>query len=62
MMLYKRFNDFFYNESLLGNIKYLNCMDLYADEEGFMKTELLGPNDSHVLSGDLFIKSLSEKI
>jgi len=62
MMLYKRFNSFFYNESLLGNITYLNCMDLYADEEGFMKTELLGKNDSHVLSGDLFIESLRSKI
>jgi hypothetical protein len=60
MMLYKRFTDFFYNESLLGNITYMNCMDLYADDEGFMKTELLGPNDSHVLSGDLFIESLSK--
>lgn len=60
MMLYKRFTDFFYNESLLGNIDYMNCMDLYADEDGFMKTELLGPNDSHVLSGDLFIESLSK--
>jgi hypothetical protein len=62
MMLYKRFTNFFYNESLLGNIGYLNCMDLYADEEGFMKTELLGPNDSHVLSGDLFIESLSKSV
>ena len=62
MMLYKRFTNFFYNESLLGNITYLNCMDLYADEEGFMRTELLGPQDSHVLSGDLFIESLSAKI
>ena len=62
MMLYKRFTNFFYNESLLGNITYLNGMDLYSDEEGFMKTELLGPNDSHVLSGDLFIESLSKKI
>jgi hypothetical protein len=62
MMLYKRFTNFFYNESLLGNIGYLNCMDLYADEEGFMKTELLGPNDSHVLSGDLFIESLSKTV
>lgn len=62
MMLYKRFTNFFYNESLLGNITYVNCMDLYADEEGFMRTELLGPQDSHVLSGDLFIESLSTKI
>lgn len=62
MMLYKRFTNFFYNESLLGNITYMNCMDLYADEEGFMKTELLGPNDSHVLSGDLFIESLSKTV
>jgi len=62
MMLYKRFTDFFYNESLLGNINYLNCMDLYVDDEGFMKTELLVPNDSHVLSGDLFIESLSTKL
>ena len=62
MMLYKRFTNFFYNESLLGNIDYLNCMDLYSDEEGFMKTELLGPNDSHVLSGDLFIESLSKSV
>lgn len=62
MMLYKRFTNFFYNESLLGNIGYLNCMDLYSDEEGFMKTELLGPNDSHVLSGDLFIESLSKSV
>lgn len=62
MMLYKKFTDFFYNESLLGNIKYMNCMDLYADEEGFMKTELLGPNDSHVLSGDLFIESLQKSV
>ena len=62
MMLYKRFTNFFYNESLLGNIGYLNCMDLYQDEEGFMKTELLGPNDSHVLSGDLFIESLSKTV
>jgi hypothetical protein len=59
MMLYKKFTDFFYNESLLGNITYMNCMDLYADEEGFMKTELLGPSDSHVKNGDLFIESLS---
>ena len=59
MMLYKQFTNFFYNESLLGNITYLNCMDLYADEEGFMKTELLNENDSHVKSGDLFIESLS---
>lgn len=62
MMLYKRFTDFFYNESLLGNITYMNCMDLYADKEGFMKTEFLGPNDSHVLSGDLFIESLSKTV
>ena len=62
MMLYKRFTHFFYNESLLGNITYLNCMDLYADEEGFMKTELLNENDSHVKSGDLFIESLSKII
>lgn len=62
MMLYKRFTNFFYNESLLGNIGYLNCMDLYQDEEGFMKTELLGPNNSHVLSGDLFIESLSKTV
>ena len=59
MMLYKRFTHFFYNESLLGNITYLNCMDLYADDEGFMKTELLNENDSHVNTGDLFIESLS---
>jgi hypothetical protein len=62
MMLYKRFTNFFYNESLLGNITYLNCMDLYQDEEGFMKTDLLGPNDSHVNTGDLFIESLSNKL
>jgi hypothetical protein len=62
MMLYKRFTNFFYNESLLGNIGYLNCMDLYQDEQEFMKTELLGPNDSHVLSGDLFIESLSKTV
>jgi hypothetical protein len=62
MMLYKKFTNFFYNESLLGNINYLDCMDLYKDDEGFMKTELLGPNDSHVLSGDLFIESLSTKL
>jgi hypothetical protein len=62
MMLYKRFNSFFYNESLLGNINYLNCMDLYSDEEGFMKTELLNDKDSHVKSGDLFIESLSTKL
>jgi len=62
MMLYKKFTDFFYNESLLGNISYMNCMDLYADEEGFMKTEMLGPNDSHVLSGDLFIESLQKSV
>lgn len=62
MMLYKKFTNFFYNESLLGNIGYLNCMDLYADEEGFMKTELLNHKDSHVKSGDLFIESLSEKL
>ena len=37
-------------------------MDLYADDEGFMKTDLLVPNDSHVLSGDLFIESLSIKL
>ena len=49
----------FYNESLLGNITYLNCMDLYADDGGFMKTELLNENDSHVNTGDLFIESLS---
>ena len=59
MMLYKRFTHFFYNESLLGNITYLNCMDLYADDGGFMKTELLNENDSHVNTGDLFIESLS---
>jgi hypothetical protein len=51
----------FYNESLLGNITYLNCMDLYADEEGFMKTELLNEKDSHVVnkikSGELNFKS-----
>lgn len=62
MMLYKRFTNFFYNESLLGNITYLNCMDLYADEEGFMKTELLNEKDSHVNTGDLFIESLSKKL
>jgi hypothetical protein len=62
MMLYKRFTNFFYNESLLGNIGYLNCMDLYQDEQEIMKTELLGPNDSHVLSGDLFIESLSKTV
>jgi hypothetical protein len=62
MMLYKRFTNFFYNESLLGNINYLNCMDLYADEEGFMKTELLNEKDSHVNTGDLFIESLSKKL
>ena len=33
-----------------------------TDEEEFMKTELLGPNDSHVLSGDLFIESLSKTV
>jgi hypothetical protein len=62
MMLYKKFTNFFYNESLLGNIGYLNCMDLYADEEGFMKTELLNEKDSHVNTGDLFIESLSKKL
>jgi len=62
MMLYKRFTNFFYNESLLGNITYLNCMNLYADEEGFMKTELLNEKDSHVNTGDLFIESLSKKL
>lgn len=60
MMLYKRFTNFFYNESLLGNINYLNCMNLYEDEEGFMRTDLLGEKDSHVKSGDLFIESLSK--
>jgi hypothetical protein len=62
MMLYKKFTDFFYNESLLGNINYMNCMDLYQDEEGFMKTELLNDNDSHVKNRDLFIESLSNKL
>ena len=62
MMLYKKFTNFFYNESLLSNITYLNCMELYQDEEGFMKTELLNENDSHVNTGDLFIESLSTKI
>jgi hypothetical protein len=62
MMLYKKFKHFFYNESLLGNINYLDCMDLYKDEEGFMKTELLNYNDSHVNTGDLFIESLSNKL
>jgi hypothetical protein len=37
-------------------------MDLYADEEGFMKTELLNEKDSHVNTGDLFIESLSKKL
>jgi len=62
MMLYKQFTNFFYNESLLGNINYMNYMDLYQDEEGFMKTELLNTNDSHVIDGDLFVESLSNKL
>ena len=58
MMLYKQFTNFFYNSSL----SYLDCMDLYKDEEEFMKTDLLNENDSHVKSGDLFIESLSKII
>ena len=41
LILWRQFNSFFHNESILGNIKYLNCMDLYTDEDGFMKIELL---------------------
>ena len=57
-----QFTSFFYNESILGNINYMNCMDLYQDEDGFMKTDLLNYKDSHVKNGDLFIESLSNKL
>jgi len=62
LILWKQFDSFFYNEDIIGNIRYLNCMDLYSDDSGYMKTDLLNEKDSHVKDGEMFIKSLSDKI